>query len=459
MKSFAIYFVYSVALLTFSFSARAADDTEFKNSGEFRMRYINNFNATGQDSSGQMADTFARFKLNIAARKGENLQAYISALHVSEFGSQNTDNGDYSTVNTNSTSNTAATNNLLLVSRAWGLWKATDTLSFRVGRFGINIADGLVFSDNDWENVPTAHEGLEAAFDTDYAKLSVFFVKTNELALPPLNQSGAPNSDPERNFYLLTADVKNLPDVIKTANLHVLAVTRDRTDDGQNPPVKTYGGQTWQHIGLTLGGDFHGFIYKATGAYQQGYFSRMTSLDQRISAYMYDVLIGWEKEENAKVKITAGLHVDTGNESSFNATSSDKTQRYQTLYYQEHDTAGLMDLIRWGNLTYWHAEAIYTPTEDFEAGLRYLSFSQTQAGDPSGISLGDRFSGIGLSTVAVGERNIGSEIDIFGSKSYDGGFKIGVEIAGFLTGDYFKAGTIHRDRPILQGLFEGSFEF
>ena len=456
MKSIAIL---SFALLAASTSALAADDTEFKNSGEFRMRYINNFNATGQDASGQNADTTGRFKLNIGARKGENLQAYLSVLHVSEFGAQNTENGDYSTVSTSSSSNTAAANNLLIVNRAWGLWKATDTLSFRVGRFGINIADGLVFSDNEWENVPVAHEGLEAAFDTDYAKLSVFFIKTNELNSAPLNQSGAPNSDPERNFYLLTADVKNLPDVIKTANIHVLAITRDRTDDGQNPPVKTYGAQTWQHAGITLGGDIHGFIYKATGAYQQGSFSKSPTLDQKINAYMYDVLIGWQKEENATFKITAGFHVDTGNDSSFLSTAADKTQRYQTLYYQKHDTAGLMDLVRWGNLTEWNVEATYIPSEDFEAGIRYSMFTQTQAGDPNGVSLGDRYSSITTSTVALGERNIGSEVDLFGTKSYEGGFHIGIDLGGFMPGDYFKSGTINRSRAILQGIFQGSFEF
>ena len=465
MKSLAVLsFALLSALLVASNSAHAADDTEFKNSGEFRMRYINNFNATGQDASGQNADTTGRFKLNIGARKGENLQAYLSVLHVSQFGSQNTETGDYSTVSTSAnsgstTTGTASTNNLLIVSRAWGLWKATDTLSFRVGRFGINIADGLVFSDNEWENVPVAHEGLEAAFDTDYAKLSVFFIKTNELNSAPLNQSGAPNSDPERNFYLLTADVKNLPDVIKTANFHALAVTRDRTDDGQNPPVKTYGAQTWQHVGVTLGGDVHGFIYKVTGAYQQGSFSKVPSLDQKINAYMYDVLIGWEKEENATFKITAGLHMDTGNDASFLATTADKTQRYQTLYYQKHDTSGLMDFIKWGNLTEWNVEATYIPSEDFEAGIRYSMFSQTQAGDPNGVALGDRYSSISATTVALGERNIGSEIDVFGTKSYEGGFHIGIELGGFMPGDYFKLGSINRSRAILQGIFQGSFEF
>ena len=47
-----------------------------------------------------------------------------------------------------------------------GWWRGTDMVSFKVGRFGIEFADGAVFSENDWQAVPTAHEGLNIAIDS-----------------------------------------------------------------------------------------------------------------------------------------------------------------------------------------------------------------------------------------------------------------------------------------------------
>ena len=438
----------------------AADDTEFRNSGEFRMRYFHDFSTTGRDPSGQRADTTGRFKFNIAARKGETLNAYLSVIHRSQFGSQNTETGEYSSADgsVNGSSTTASTNNLLLVNRAWGAWKASETLSFKVGRFGIAVADGLVFSENQWEDVPTAHEGLEAAFDMDFAKFSFFFTKTNELTLPPTNQTGAPNSDPERNLHLATLDLKNLPDAVKTANLHFVLVTRDASETSATPPV-LIGAQNWQHVGLTLGGDFGSIIYKLTGAYQVGSLSKTQALNQKLNAHMYDAMLGYYLPDSANFKFAVGYHVDSGNKADFTG-ASDESQRYQTLYYDRHDTAGLMDFLRWGNLTYWNVDTSFMPSDDFEMGARVYLFSQTKSGDPAGSALGERYrQGIELASVAANEQNLGSEVDAYGTKFYDGGFKVGVRLGAFMPGSYFKNGTGKREKPIIQGMFQGSFEF
>lgn len=435
-------------------ATQAADDTEFKNSGEVRMRYFNDLNSSGREASDQRADTTARFKFNVAARKGEHLQAYLGVLNNTQFGSQNSLDGDYSTIHTSVTtappSNAStATNNLLLVNRAWGLWKANESLSFRIGRFGIAVADGAVFAENDWQPVPTVHEGLEAVVDTDVARIAAYFTKTNELSLPPTNESGAPSSDPERNFYLISGDLKNLPDAIKTANLHLALANRDQTD--------TSGSQLLQHVGLTLGGDLSGFIYKATGAYQSGVYSKTTALEQKLQAYMVDALIGYSNTEVSNIRFTAGFHMDSGNKSGFGATTSETYERYQPLYYERHDYAGLIDLLGWGNLTYWNADASFYPAEDFEMGARFYMFSQTEDGDPAGPLVGPRHSAV--TAGAAQEKALGSEVDAYGTKHYDGGFKVAARLSGFFPGAYFKNGFPARDKPIVQAMFQGAFEF
>jgi Alginate export len=356
---------------------------------------------------------------------------------------------------TGATSSKTPTDNLLLVNRAWGLWKANESLSFRIGRFGITVADGAVFAENDWQPVPTAHEGLEAVVDTDMAKLSVYFLKTNELLMAPTGEIGDPSSDPERNLYMISGDLKNLPDAIKTANLHFVLANRDQTKT--TTPAAVIGSQLLQHIGLTLGGDISGFIYKATGAYQSGFYSKSSTLDQKLNAYMVDALVGYANSEAANIRVTAGYHMDSGNKSDFVAATSDSYERYQTLYYERHDYAGLLDLLGWGNLSYWNAEASFYPAEDFEMGSRFFMFSQTEGGDPEGLKFGPRH--LSLTAGAPGDKSLGTEVDAYGTKYYDGGYKVQARLSGFFPGAYFKNGTPSRDKPIVQAMFQGAFEF
>lgn len=447
--------------------ANAADDTEFRHSGEMRMRYFNDLNSSGVAASDQRADTAMRFKYGVAARKGETLQAYVRVIHNSLLGSQNTQTGEFGNVGVPLPAGAppqnleAATQNVLIVNRAWGLWKANESLSFRVGRFGINVADGAVFSENDWQPVPTAHEGLEVAVDTDFAKISAFFTKTNELSLPPVSETGRPSSDPERNLYILTADLKNLPDAVKTANAHFVYITRDRTEPPASPTATQFlnGSQTIQHVGVTLGGELSGFIYKATGVLQMGIFSR-TEFEQQISASMVDALVGYTNTDVSNIRITAGFHSDSGNSAGYNSATSEKNERYQPMFYERHDYAGLLDLLNWGNLTYWNAEASFYPAENFELGARFYMFSQSRAADPDGPAFGPRHAALyGPQGFALGERSLGNELDAYGTKYYDGGFKVHARMSGFFPGDYFKNGTIKRDKPIVQLMFQGAFEF
>jgi hypothetical protein len=67
LKSIGFGVVLFVLIMLNPQAVRAADDTEFKNSGEVRLRYFNDLNSTGREASGQQADTQARFKFNVAA--------------------------------------------------------------------------------------------------------------------------------------------------------------------------------------------------------------------------------------------------------------------------------------------------------------------------------------------------------------------------------------------------------
>ena len=452
--------IVSLTTLIVLFGARhvhAADDVEFKQNGEFRARYLNDFNSTAlADKSGQNADAVGRLKYTLTARRGENLQAVATAIFASQFGSENSVSADGQSVESNVNSSPSTIQNRLLVNRAWGLWKATNSLTFKVGRFGIELGDGSVFSENEWENIPTFHEGFQIAWDVDFLKVNAFAVKTNEYRLlggDSANPSGisststgpvvgSPSSDPERNFYLVSADVKNLPEVVKTANVHLMQTNSDAIHD----VVGSRGKDSWQHLGLSVSGDSTHFRYRLSGAFQAGKIgiSNPASTDassSEFSAMMIDAMLGYRVPDWLGLKVSIALHRDTGN------NGPGKQKQYQPLFYDRHNNAGLMDVVRWGNLSYASMNISMSPKDDFDFGLGLYAFARTEG--LSGVSFGPRFTNefdeaFGADQVRAGgvfntdSKMIGSEIDLYLDKTYEANFKVGARLSAFVPGNYLK---------------------
>lgn len=419
-------------------TAAMAQDADIKNSGEFRLRYHNVMDKTG--ASGNSADNHAgfnqRFKWNITARKGENLQAMLSVLHGARWG-YNTTDGTSSAAGTGTNApDTADAQNLLLVNRAWGWWKSSDTLSFKFGRMGIEIADGAVFSENDWEANPTAHEGVMGMWDMDFAKVALFGVKNIELE----NNGAGAGTDPENNFYGVSLDLKNMPEAIKTANIHVVSFA---LNGGATAADST----SMQHIGATVGGDVAGFLYKGTLGYQTGKVSAATSTD--INAMMYDLMAGYGLPEMMGLKISAGYHMDTGDK----AGTATKDEGYNPLFYDRHNYAGLMDVVGWGNLTYMNVNASIMPMETVEAGIGYYMFSNTEAGTANANA---PFFGTDAGST---NKDLGSELDVYANKAYDNGLKIGARYSTFMVGKYFKDQTPSLSKSPSEIFLQASLSF
>jgi hypothetical protein len=429
-----------IAGIMMSAAAHAIDDSEFRNSGEFRVRYFNDHMPeydSGDQTGSKKSDVASRFKWNMSVRKGERLQAFLGVIHNTQFGGQ----GDQAAPASDAFRDNDV-NNLLLVNRAWGWWRGSDAISFKVGRMGIEFADGAVFSENDWEDIPTAHEGIGAAVDMEYAQISFFAVKTDESSV--LNGDG----DPERSFYLVTADIKNLPEVAKVANVHFIQVMRDRTGGGPND-----GNQNWQHIGFTVGGDYRNVLYKGTAAFQTGTFDQTASSDVKLSANMFDLMVGYSLPETMGAKVSLGYHSDSGDD-----TDANNQGTYQSLYYDRHNYGGLMDVFRWGNLSYWNLNASFMAKEDLEVGAGYYVFSRTSTSGAT--TFGDRFQGYASGGgFAASETDLGSELDLYANKSYESGFKIGSRFGMFMPGKHLTEGTPKRDQALYQFMVQASMAF
>lgn len=440
------------ALVTSS-AALAADETEIKHNGDFRVRYFNDMVPSGiKDSPQNVSDIEARTRLGLTMKRGEKFHAHLGFLHNAKFGA---DKGNVATVaetpGQTGTQGYASVNdrNSLLVNQAYGGWMATDSLTFKVGRFNVELGDGEFFSADDWNAVPITHEGLHAAIDTDFAAFNAFLIQDKQLA------NGNPDSDPEQHNVIVHGALKNMPEVLKTVELTAVQISRSET------ATPAAGAANAQHIGLVVGGETNGLFYKGVYATQMGVLSKTATTETKLEGNMFDLTVGYMMPDVMGLKLSANYHSDSGDDSADNTT-----KRYQPLYYNTHRYAGMMDIFGWGNLTYWNLNASIMPMEDLTVGLGIYGFSKTVERDNNGIN-GTGLSRFGrggaantfLNGAANDKSDLGMEIDLYARKTYGDTFAIDAMLGMFTPGAAFKDATPKRDNNIMQLMIAGTMTF
>ena len=446
--------------------ASAAEDTEIKFSGDFRVRYENFQNPSAvYNASDSESHVNHRLRLNTALRKGENLTAGLSLIHAAEWGSH-TGVAD-SSLNSNGTGNTDdgtknGTNdaqNMILVNRAWGAWKYTNLVNFQFGRIGLELADGTVMSENDWEQTPTSQDGLVINWEVNFGRFEFFTIKTNEYG------PGFISHDAERNLYGISLDIRTLPEWIKILNAHFIQVVKDETGTGatSSPPYLAGAKVNEQRVGATLSGDKGRFLYRLSGAYVfgQGVTQTPTQNTLNISEYMMDSTIGVYLTSSQTFKTTFRYHMDSGSKD----LSTEQVHGYESFYYDIHNYGGFMDVIRWGNLTSASGALIYAPSEDVEVGLTYHYFTHTVKSDvnaASGATASPTLFGPEYKTLVASPSvtELGHEVDLSFKKSFDSGLKFQTVAAAFLPGAALKSATDPKqDRIIFEYFAQASIEF
>lgn len=420
-------------------SAAYAQDSEVKHNGEFRVRYYNDMSPSAvKDAPENKSDIEGRLKLGLTLRKGENLQAHVSLLHGTIFGASKAAAGDLANP---AAYNTVDANNGVLVNQAYGWWKAGEGVTLKAGRFNVEIGGGEFFSADNWLLVPITHEGFQVGFDTSFATFNAYLIKDKELT--PKNPASL-DSDPEQHNIILTGDLKNTPEVLKTANITLVNIARSET--------AAVGSANLQHAGVTLGGDVAGFTWKAVYAQQFGVASKLVNAEQKAAGNMFDVTLGYGLPETMGLKFWANYHQDSGDDNG----ADDKASEYIPLYYDSHKYAGAMDIFGWGNLTYWNVGAAIAPAEDLEVGLSLFGFSKTKEnGAVRSAALG-RFAFAGLAN----KSDLGMELDVYAAKKYGSSFQIDAHLGAFMPGAAFKDATApKREATILQLMVAGTMTF
>ncbi|HEX4923319.1 MAG TPA: alginate export family protein [Bdellovibrionales bacterium] len=394
-------------------SSAQAQNADFKWNAELRTRYTNDMTKGwvkgATDADQNMFE--GRTKLGVTAMKGDNLTGHVTLLHNNTWGQ-----GSGGTITTLADHTAAGTHNLLSVQEAWGWWKANDMFSTKFGRAGFEYGDGTIFSLDDWQATPNSWEGIWTAWNFDFADLHAFGVK-----LFDPNSGVAGNSDPEIVGYGLVAHFKNLPEFLKHGFIHVVQVNAD-----QVAPLGGATGANQLHTGLTVIGEAAAIDYRLTADIVTGKL-KAGATDTTLSSNMIDLEVGYSFPEFMKGRVGLIAHMDTGDSNALD----DKDETYQPLYYDTHKYAGLMDVVNWGNSTYYGLSFGLSPAEDLQAGIQYLMFTRTK--DGAAASLNQTIGSAGSTA-----KEVGNELDLTLTKTYGDNFSIWGLYGMFMPGTYIK---------------------
>jgi hypothetical protein len=460
------------AFLAFLPNAHAATTSEkqFTPDLEFRLRYIfeDNQSASTSVSPNNGNNVEQRLKVGGQYKFSEKFSVTAHALQAALWGSQdlyvndkNGNPGAWSSGDASGQHGGSSTNNVLTVTDAYGSWLVSDDFVLRFGRGGLTLGDGSVISTNDWQPVPTSFDGILGTYDLEFGRFSAWAIKfaqyDNGMAAKLYTlqggapaTSGTPESDPEADAYGVSFDLKKMPEWLKMINLHVIQNTKANTPGAAYSGIYAADptsrmGQSIIRYGIALGGAASMFDYKADYAGMNGNYycggsiatgCATSSGVQSLSAsgYMAQAELGLNFPEFMKARIFAKYHLDSGDDSDYKSQTSVKA--YDPYFYDRHTGSGNMEVIGWGNLTFYTAGLSVAPTDQTNVTLQYYYFQKTNA---KGRMNPGRFGDMMMMT-SEQDSNLGQEVDLVAEHKYDGGFTIVTSVGMFMPGSSVKNG-------------------
>lgn len=453
----------AAAVFTMGQGAKAQDKYkgDITHAGEFRLRDTWEMNPTAsKNTQPSNRNTFAeRFKLDLGFRATEKITANLTLLNNFTFGrSAGMDLARPDGVPDSSSSTHGELGDFLTVEQANVSWMMSDNFVLKAGRMNYQLGDGTIMAIDDWQPVPYAFDGALGTYETEFARIQAFAFKLRELGNGPsasgYSRGSVSTSDAERNTFGLSFDLKNMPEVIKSANLHVLddigdAVTGDSKNIGQN--IVRYGANANLVYSIF---DFSLWYEGMAGKVHQISVGG-NMVNQNVDANMMQAEAGAKFENLMNSRVFIKWHRDTGTKNG-----SSTYGLYDPYFSEMHGSAGLMDLFTQGNLTYFKFGATFKPLDSTDVGIAYWIFSKTESGNtasnPPVTSLG---TGRNLGNGVLGNSALGNEIDLWAERRFDGGIAALARVSYFSPGNVYSAATPAQNQGIAQAFLQGRLAF
>ena len=446
---------------------------DFIRSAEFRLRGDWKMDESGSDAiqPKQNNTVSERFKLDLGFRPSEKLFAELTIIHGFNFGSRsadpmNTPDGgtDHGMNAANQPIKAPASRDLLLVNQAYATWMVTEDIKLKLGRQNYSIADGTLMGQNDWMPTPYAFEGLLANYELEFGKFQAFAFKFRDFGFDAARSQA---SDPERNAYGVNFDLKTMPEMIKSVNVHVIKDRGDAIVDQNVADLteKDYG-RSITRYGLSAGLAFSILDLKVwyeamTGEYHElAADFKKTSFSARGDMVQAELAARFEGFMNTR--FFARYHRDSGNKDQSTRTDYDA---YDPYFMNQHGAAGQMDLLSWGNLTFIELGGSMKPLDSTSVGVAYWMFSKTETGTNASRASTFNFAIDDPSRANQDHQasHIGDEIDVWTEHNYGNSLSTVARVGYFMPGSVFTgslpAAASKRDQNPLQIFIEGRLTF
>ncbi|OQW49017.1 MAG: hypothetical protein A4S09_12955 [Proteobacteria bacterium SG_bin7] len=413
-------------------SVALARDAEFYNDANLRTRYEGFYLQDGKpknaDNKEENESTFTtRTQLALNMRRGETIKARLMFQHNFTWGSDVDEPGSTTPTGTGDTypyqpNGIRDAQNLFLVNEAWLWWKLNAATSLRFGRGQLKLGDGKVMSNNDFMNVPYALDGAVLGWSGSNTHTDLFAMKIAEYT-----KTGTVKKDAEHNIYGFSLSFTHLPESMKLVNIHIIQVQKDVLDTtlatGSTPDDRTNifeNALNYGRIGLSVAGETK-FDWHLSYAMNQGTIGRLNDAGGDLSwdGQMIDAEFGYKFERVLNSRIGVQFHRDSGD-----SRKSGQYGRYDGFLYDIHESAGAMDMIAFGNLTFIKGSLHFDAMEDLRIKFDAFRFGRTETSDgvvagPNGTLLFASQRGY-LSN----ESAVATEIDISAEHNYENGLNM-----------------------------------
>lgn len=412
----------SVVVLLFastSFAELQRDKEEdifykFGAGARFRQYFFKDSTAGAQPFDEDYITSSHRAQIDLTISKGEYFKTYFRAIHRGDWGDQATDQDNF------------------LVQQAWGDWKVTDFLNLRFGRQAVQIGRGLVYGYNEWENSPNFYDGFTGHFDWEALEFSLYGLKLYQLDKVPGTSVA---SDPEVSHFILDINLKQISDYIQLASVNFVQVDGDI---GQLPNTTTVlDKQSIQRFGFDLITDGVNFRSAATLNYVTG-TERSSAGEEKVKQLLMDGEVRLLLPDWKNFNFWGGFHSDSGDDDPADLSNT----QYEPLNYNFHVNAGRLDFLKFGNLTFARVGASMDVLGGWQVGLEGFMFQKTKAGARTNFlrtPIADEFAA--GSYVLGADKDLGTEIDLWVSRTFASGVNLEVSLNYFSPGDAFKGAT------------------